>query len=280
MRIVPVSGQPGLYRRQGLRGLGMAQAALMERLRIAQTSYDQMKQAAQPFLRVPFSAASFETLAQQVVSLSAAEASSTLVQLSGQQIGLLVRGTVGEVGRSFAFVQAVATSSLATDAQRARAANVLTNIETAIAALSTLLSAAQTAQDAIAAGRRVVGLSDFGVSEAAMLVVVVAGAALGLYLVIRMLVTLKNLQTAERLAREACERDAAAGRPCTGEDYVDFYTRSAREASEWGMLPDLAPILRSTGDALFWGVAILAVGLVAYGVWVTKPAADRVRASL
>lgn len=218
--------------------------------------------------------------------LRARSASST-IQIGDDVLSGLVRNALGSTRANLFLAKEI----LAGPAPERHLSTIFSLVDTAklgLRPLRTLATSVRTVSEYTSAGGtssslvRISGFGDLGFAPPLW----VAGLALAVGLVIfvvgvAVLVdTMQRSQNAEialRVAREACDRAARSGAPCTPEQFQAAYEEAARVQNEISppILGGGEPgegIADKLGDLIFWG-GILAIGsVVAYGVFATLPA--------
>lgn len=175
------------------------------------------------------------------------------------------------------------------DAQTTIVVAMLTPAAAVLDGLERLLSTAQTAEDAMASFMRTVdgvaqkvagqlglqGVSGLGLPPLAVVGIVFVVAVV-LYL---LLSQMESMIAAGQVANQACSQP---GVTCTSEQWAAIRDQALQASSTLSILPNLGRAVEQAGSLVFWG-GLLAVGAVlAYGAWITQPAAtitrDRLRA--
>lgn len=297
LSLAPVHGQPGVFRRRGdledyldgyamngagMRGLGGPLEDAQTKLRVTQRTYDDLKARATTLLSRwgPLDTSTLTRLMQL--------ASSTPI---GRPVILSAAAFTGVVRMSLAaatgnIVRARAILERGTEPGREARANVLLNAaKNSLRALDSLIAGAEVAQGPQAAAARRLGLSGSGLGfviadDAILAIIAVVGVVVLAALIASVYTYTHQSTAASDTADAACEADAAAGRPCTGDDYVRYRAAAIEQEHSLSPFPDFSPLIRQTGSLIFWGGLLAVGGLLAYGAWTAAPAAQITRERL
>jgi hypothetical protein len=209
--------------------------------------------------------------------------------LSPEQIAVLCNASLSRVKINLAVAKDMIVNAPEETAVR-NSAIINKLIATSGATLSNLdemLGSIRSAQDASSSFRRMIGLNGLGepltLSAGAIIGLIVGGAAilvLSLYFAYTLLTNYLQSERAHDEAIEACEYNARAGRPCTGNDFQAAIEASRETQTRHGGPDPLAPLFEGIGsgvNALFW---IGGISLAAYVAFVTLPAAMAARERL
>jgi hypothetical protein len=269
----PVSGQPGVFL-GGLRGLG-AIDDLVTRLDVLQAEYDSLKAESHALVasHPELDSVSFEEFVRRVASL----APGTILRLTLGQFQQLTNAmlisTIGNITRARALLPLG-------DTARSRIDKLLTAGKNTLHAYRNLLDGIEAANARADQVRRAVGL---GVAPAVVIAGIVAGTivlVVGGALVYALLSSIQSSTVASQEADRMCAADAAAGTPCTGADRARYVAAVLEEQRRSGLVPDFGNAIRELGSTVFWGGMLAVVGLLAYGAWITAPAATITRERL
>lgn len=226
----------------------------------------------------------FYPIASRIVAAKneAGNAQGVGIPLTGQQAADLVRASFAELyrGQSLAKILTLASNDEQFSRNAPRVAAILDNNRRLAARLQQTVDSAHPENAAMSAFRRVIGLnglSDIGnpLIIAGYVIIVLALAAA--YFLIR---HIYDSQQINQQVEDACAADARAGRPCTGQQMVEYRRELNQIKEEYGdpdPIGDLFSQIGSGVNALFW---IFGIGIVAYGVFVTLPAAQAARERL
>lgn len=174
------------------------------------------------------------------------------------------------------------------EAQTVNAVLILTPANLILDGLSRLISTAQMTEDAItelvrrtdgaaqSIGRQL-GLAGLALPPLAVIAIVFVVAVVIAYLFSQW----ASMQAASDAADRAC---AAPGATCTPGQWAEIRDQALQAASSLSIFTNLGRAIEDAGhgasSAIFWG-GLLGIGaLVAYGVWVTAPAAQVARGRL
>jgi hypothetical protein len=211
------------------------------------------------------------------------------LSLSPEQIAILCNASLSRVKTNLAVAKDMIVNAPAETAVRNSAIinKLLATSGATLSNLDEMLGSIRSAQDASSSFRRMIGLNELGealtLSSGAIIGLIVGGAAilvLSLYFAYTLLTSYLESERAHDEAIEACEYNARAGRPCTGNDFQAAIEASRETQTKHGSPDPLAPIFEGIGsgvNALFW---IFGIGLIGYGVFVTLPAAKAARERL
>jgi len=242
-----------------------------------ETRYDEIKRAATPILAAhPFSASSYADMAQRVVSLPR----GTIVRLSLDQFAVLTRGVLSVVSQA----QAMAAALLDTPSRQGQARKILFAVKDALDTYDRLLNGIYTASRAPEIARRAVGLGEPVTLTTGGIIAIVIGVTfiitVGAVLLYALFSSLQAASAASAEAQEACERDAAAGRPCSGAQWQEYLRRAQEGQRTFGNVPDLRELFSSLSSLLFWG-GLLALGAgLGYLALTAEPARRNVQERL
>jgi hypothetical protein len=258
---------------QGLRGLGSVSMAT--RLNNDWERYLGLKdELHRLFVRYPgaLEPMTFEAFVTRLVQLR--PSSDTLVRMTAEQLAMLLKGGLSVVVSNLGLAYSMTSARRATDR-----AKLVDTAERVMDAIRRMLDALQTAQE----GARAVGLGELGIAIADDVIIAgiaVVGVVIIAGLVIAFLSQLAAAIEAHHAAEVACERDAAAGHPCTGAEGERYRSQARADAASYGVAPAigdaLRPLTEAAGSLLFWA----GVGVAGYLLWTTLPAATETRENL
>jgi hypothetical protein len=207
---------------------------------------------------------------------------TSIVSITAYQLAALLKASVAMASGNIGKARAMSTAPPdVVERNKVEITNLLSSAEGSMRATRALLNGVAVADAATDRARRAVGLGITGAEVAAAIagaVVLLVGAAL----LATLIGWVASCVAADRAAAEACARQAATGRPCTGAQYLAFREQALQQ--QRALLPSLPslpsiPSLPDLTGPLYLGVAV-ALG---YGIWVTLPAAsasrERLRAS-
>lgn len=280
---MPIPGQPGLYR-AGLRGLGAPPLdVLQSKLTAAQSMYDATKTSMAPLLAA-YGPLDQDALKRLVVAIQQ-QGNVRVILGAGSFVGLLRMGLAAAIGN----ISRAASILSGTPAGHEDLIVVLLDTaQNVLDQLNTIISAATTAQGAAAAGLRTFGLSGmrrsglgaFGVDDATLAILAVVGVIIGAALVYGLVSRVQDANNARATADTACERDAAAGHPCTGAQWAQYQATADAAAHTQSLVPDFADILHQVGNVVLYGGLLAVAAVLGYGLWTTLPAARAARGAL
>lgn len=284
----PIPGQPGLFRRDSARytalsdfsvpppatgytwdvprgrpwtigDLGAIPQTLRDQARANGQNLASLKTAADPLLRsTPWNTETYVALVQRIL----ASPRNALLELSRADLGILVRGVISQVAQSQTLAEGLLANTNASTGQVERARRLLFSAKDVMRNLERLLNAS-----------RAVGLSGLGGELGVWQFV--AGAAVVVVVAVLAYALVSSLQvnvTAIAEAREACRRDAEAGRPCSGADYQRYLQLALEAQRENGTVPNLSDLFKSGSSLLFWGGLLAVAGVLGYAAWAAEPA--------
>jgi hypothetical protein len=261
-------------------GLGSV-ASTTQVAQAAWVRYGSMKSGVQALLdRFPrIDAARYREVAQRLVQLPG----DTLVRLSAEELAMFLQAGMTTVAKLLGLANAMITGPSAAHYE-AKSRTLVNDANAILNAIQRILDAVNTADGLADRARRAVGLAEpIAVSTGALVagiiagtIVVVVGAVL-LYALLSSISTgLQTLAAAEL----ACDRAATEGRPCTGEDWMRFYEAANAEARRNGAVPNIADLLQQAMNSVVVGGFVVLGALLAYGLWVSAPAASEAREGL
>ncbi len=257
----------------------MSVVDLETRLAVLQAEYDSLKadSAALIAAHPEFNGVSYEEFARRIATL----APGTIVRLTLGQFQQIANATF--IVTTGNLVRARSLMAIG-DAARARIDKLLTAGKNTLHAFRNLLDGIERANASADQVRRAVGLSGLGLAPGAIIALILAGGAVivvGSVLIYTALATQQASLVASQEADRMCAADAAAGSPCTGARREHYREAVRRQETESGLVPAFRDFLRDAGSTVFWGGMLAVVGVLAYGAWVSAPAArltrDRLR---
>lgn len=287
--MIPIPGQPGLYcfgpgpglgpralARRGLAGLGVSSADLAAKLTAVQTQYNDTKSSMQPLLS-RFGPLDGDSL--KALLVAARQLGTAVAVVSAQQfVGVLRMGLAAATSNITRARYIINGGDLA--GHESLVASLLTAAQNTLDALGTLISGAVVAQGAAAAGARRLGLGVFGLDDATVMIIAVAGMLIGAAVLVYVISMVWQSQQADAAADSACARDAAAGHPCTGAQREGYREAAAAAASADSPLPNLDDLFRQATTGLLWIGGLAVAAAVGYGIWTSLPAASAARERL
>lgn len=283
---MPIPGQPGLYLPRGaLRGLGdLRQDTIRVKLASVTASYNTTQTNAAKLLNAfgPMDANSLLSLGEAIKALKSRNATA-IARLTGAQFAGIVRMGLAAAKGNIVRAEGITNGNLAGHE---------TIVESLLGAAQGVIDAVglivNNATSAIGTATGSVGFAGTGgrglglviADDVAIAAIVAVGVLVGVALLLGVYVYVHQSQVASETADRACVQDAAAGRPCTGEQWVTYRDRAVTQERNLSPIPDLNPLVAQAGSLLFWGgLAIVAAG-IAYGGFITAPAAVNARAGL
>lgn len=286
----PIPGQPGLYRGENplhrgfrLGGLGAPPVALLQsKLVAAQSAYDATKTSMAPLLAA-YGPLDQDVLKRLVVAIQTQGRGLNVILGAGSFVGLLRMGLAAAIGNISRASSILSGSPAGHEDLIARLLDTAQNV---IDQLNVIISAATTAQGAAAAGLRTFGLSGvrglgaLGVDDATLAILAVVGVIIGAALIYALVVRVQDANNARATADTACERDAAAGHPCTGAQWATYRATADAAAHQQSLVPDFADILNQIGNLVLYGGLAVVAAAIGYAVWTTLPAARVARGAL
>lgn len=251
----------------GLDGLGAT--SIETRLGADWAIYLSLKDETQRiFARYPgaLEPATFERFVRRLVELHPTP--DTLVRLSAEQLAMLLKGGLSVVVRNLGLAWSMTSSSRTGERQK-----LIETAERTMSEIRRLLNALRTAEGVSGSVGLGIAIADDVVIAAIAVVGVVIVAALVIAFLSQVAVAVEAYTAAER----ACERDAAAGHPCTGAQGERYRAEARAASASFGVVPQfqnmLQPLISAGANVIFWG----GLALVGYFVWTTLPAATEAR---
>lgn len=278
LTLEPISGQPGLFRRTGLRGLGTT-AAYSARLDAAWSAYTRLKDDTQALLdRFPVAndPSTFSALVNRIVDLP--RGGEAWVRLSSSQFATILKGALSIVVQNLGTAYGLAYGPRAAARSR-EISKLISSAENVTAAMRRIVDSLRAVADTADMARRAVGLSDGGASIA-LLLVAGAVAVVEIVLLVALVAYIASAIDAHVAAERACAADAAAGQPCTGSTREAYRERALEQARSFGLVPDIRGAAQNLSDAISGVVWLGGAALFAYFVWTTLPAAREARGYL
>lgn len=280
MSLRPIPGQPGLFRE-----FGAVDAGLASRIQQVHSDYVTLKGGTQELLRhfpAPLQPNGFVQLVTRIVEIP--RSSQTFVRLSAAQLAELLKAALSSAGRNIGMAAAMAGAPDAiARSNRAKIVKLVDTANNVIRVAQQIVNGIQAVASTTERAQRATGLGITGVEIAAL----VAGAVvaiIGIGLLYTLIAYIAAAIDAYAAAERQCELDSAAGRPCTGTQYQQYREAALEDARRFGLVPNIGDAAdraaRSVGDAIFWGSMLTVGGLLAYGAWVSAPAAREARAAL
>lgn len=247
---------------RGPGGLSAIPQTLIDQARANAQQLDRLKRDADPLIAgTPWNVTTYVELVRAVVS----QPRSAIFRLSRADFAIVVRAVLSTASQSQILADGILSNPNATPSQVDRARRMLFAAKDTMTRLDTIVSAANAGRGALSGEAR--GLGDAGLIAAGVIVIIVAGIAL-----YALFASLQTNVAAIADATEACNLDEAAGRPCTGAQYLEYLRRARQEQRDMGTVPDLAGLFRQIGSLLFWGGLLAVGGLLAYAAYTAEPA--------
>lgn len=273
--LAPIPGQPGLL--AGLGSLGTV-TDLQTRLDVLQSEYDSLKAETRALVasHPELDAVSFQEFARRVATL----APGTVLRLTLGQFQQLTNATL--IATTGNLTRARALMPLG-DAMRSRIDKLLTAAKNNLHAYRNLLDGIEQANASADYVRRAVGLSALGVAPAVIIAGIIASTIVVVVTAALVYAKLSADHASTVASQEAdrmCAADAAAGTPCTGAQRARYLSDVHEAETSSGLVPDIGDAIRQVGNTVFWGGMLVVGGLLAYGAWITAPAASITRERL
>jgi hypothetical protein len=310
MSVVAIPGQPGLFRDErrsqeladyldgnfplgprwhALRGLGdVRQDAIRAKLASVTAQYNTTMTNATKLLAAfgPLDESALLNLGAAIKALKARDAGA-IVRITGAQFTGIVRMGLAAAKGNIVRAEAITNGNLA--GHEAIAETLLNAAERVLQGVGHIVNdstSAIGAASSYAFGRvetRTANLSEFGIviaDDVAIAAIVAVGVLLSIAILGGIYIYVHQSQAASDAADLACERDAAAGRPCTGGEWVTYRDRAVEQERRLSPVPDLNPLFQQAGSLLFWGGLAVVGAAIAYAGWTTAPAAAITRERL
>lgn len=288
--IRPVAGQPGLFRRGGLGSLPTTDP-LVRRIEAAHQRYVSLKADTQAILAhfpAPLQPTTFARFVERLVLLQSGAAEVDAIRLTASQLADLLKAALSTAGQNIGMAAAMAGAAPATARKnRAKIEKLVSSAENVVTAAQRLVTSLQVVQANTAAAQRASGLGMTGAEVALVFAGVIAGTVVlivGAVLVYSLVSYVAAALDADAAARRQCELDEAAGTPCTGSTYATYRERALEDSRRFGMVPDIRGAVEgfadSVSDTIFWGGILVVGSVLAYGAWVSAPAARETRSFL
>jgi len=270
----PIHGQPG-----GLYGLGVSAADLTSKLTAVQTQYDGIKTSMAPLL-TRYPSISVDSL--KAIAVASRGLGPTIAIISVQQFtGVLRMGLAAATSNMTRARYIITGGNLA--GHEDLVLSLLVAAQNVLDALGQFVSGAAVAEGAAAAGARRLGLSGlgaFGLDDATVAIIVIAGLLIAAALIVYLFSMVWQSQQANVAADAACDRDAAAGRPCTGAARESYREAAAAAAARDSPIPNLDDLFHQAATGLLWIGGLAVAAAVGYGIWTSLPAAQIARGRL
>lgn len=275
--MTPLAGC-GCNSRPGLAGLGSVESTLA-RARADHARYVTLKNDVQELLmRFPtLEEGTFREVARKIVAMPGDQ----LVRLTAAELALMLRAGVSAAATNVGLANAIMVGPFAA-ANEAKAVKLLQTAERVLATLEAILRAINTTEGYAGRVARATGLAE-PVSVGVLIAGIIAGtivAVIAAGLLYTLLASIYSATESYAAAYQACERAAAAGQPCTGEDWARYRAAALEEQRANGIVPNINDLMRRGSNAIITGGFILGGALLAYGLWVTAPAASSARSAL
>lgn len=265
-----------------LSGLGAIDPRYNARLLAVHSRYSELKGDVQALLLrypTPIQPTPFRELVRQVEQLR--RGGVGLVSLTGEQFAMVLKAALSVVGQNLGMAAAMASAPSATVGRRAgRIEKLISSAERVISGARLVVDGAQYVSRSEAEARRVAGLGAIITETVVVSIVagVVAVIAIGLILALLgyIAVAVESYQAAER----ACAADAAAGHPCSGEDWSRYHAEAQEAARNFGLVPDFNDLMERVGDLVFYGGMAVVAAFIGYSAFIAAPAAREARSWL
>lgn len=259
------------------RGLGEV-AASLTRTQAAHARFQALKTDVQQLInRMPtIEPTSFLVMARRISEMPR----DTIVRLTADELATMLRAALSVVGSNLGLANAMLIGPNAA-ANEAKALKLVQTAEVVLTATDNVLYAINTARDAADRAARAVGLSDpVVIPTGALIAGIIAGAIVIVVagvLLYTLFASISAAMESYQAAQQACDRDAAAGRPCTGEAWTEYREAAQAQQRESGVVPNFDGFFQRAGNtAIAVGVGVVALA-IGYGLWVTAPAAALTR---
>ena len=279
----PIPGQPGLFlARRGLRGLG--DLTLVSKLADVTSSYNTTNTNATKLLAAfgPLSADALLNLGAAIKALKSRDP-ETIARVTGAQFAGNVRMGLAAAKGNIIRAEGIINGGLPGHDELAR--QLLTAASNVIDAIGAMVNNATEAIGTATGYAQSVGLGrgSLGIviaDDVAIAAIVAVGLLIGIALLLGVYVYVHQSQVVSETADQACARDAAAGHPCTGTDWVHYRTEAVTQQQNLSPIPNLDPLFQQAGNAIFYGGLLAVAAVIGYGVWTTLPAAQVARGVL
>lgn len=271
--LAPIPGQPGMFR--SLRGLGDAatdakRTALETRVRQVEDELRQARESLRPLLDLfpgVLDTRRVESAWDVLKRIPRASLADTVVRLSQETSVSLIKGVLLSAANNLDLARTLLGMPplrSVTDEQFTqsipRIERLLSTTSSGLAALRRYAEEAQSITEAPARAMRAVGL---GIHPA----IIVAGIVVAGVVVYALYSQFAAMIDANVSAIAACVADAAAGRPCTGDQFLEYQRRASERADQQGLLPSIrqaAEKAQNTAQLLVVAAAVVAVGALIY----------------
>lgn len=261
-------------------------ASSLERVQRAHVRYQTLKAESQDLLTHfvdQYDPTTVRELVGRIMDMRGERGDSALVRLSAGQFSILLRASLSMVSTNLGLASAILSGPSAV-LNEARALKLVRTAETLTSVTDNVIYSINVSRDVAGRAARATGLSEPAtISGAVLFGAILAGTILTIVamgLLYTWISSISQAQVAQQEATAACERDAAAGRPCTGSDWAAYRAAAAEEQRRSGVVPNIDDLLRRGSNALITaGFGILAVA-IGYGLWVSAPAAMSARRRL
>jgi len=270
MTIQPIPGQPGLFRR----GLGDAmtdskRTTLEARVRRIEDELRQTREDVRPLLDLfpgALDTQKVENAWQILARIPGPTLAGAYVRMSRETVVATIKTVLRAATENLDLARTMLGMpplSSVTDEQftrsNARVVLLLDTTTQGLAKLRMFLDAVQSVVDVPTRAARAVGLGNVWVIA---LIVVVAGTIV--YALYSQMIAMIDANVS---AIAACASDAAAGRPCTGDRFLEYQRRASARAESQGLLPSIrhaAEKAQDTAQLLVVAAAVVAVGALIY----------------
>ncbi|WP_053230833.1 hypothetical protein [Sandaracinus amylolyticus] len=204
-----------------------------------------------------------------LVNAIASRRGDSVVTVTREQVSILLRAALSQVGRNLGLAAVIYGGSQIAKHRRIAQALVASAVRI-IGRTRRLVAGIAWGRDAT---RRVRGggLASPAIPVAVAIAAIVAWAGVLVVSAVLLYALVSAIQHGVQsyaVAERACELDAAAGRPCTGDDWTRYRAAAAEQARQDGLVPDVAASARAVGDAvgraIFWGTILAVGGVLTY----------------
>lgn len=289
MSLAPIEGQPGLFRSLGDAALDERRARLEARVRELETMLGALRERTQPILDVfpgALDTRKYVSVWEALSRIPRPTAAETLVRMSQEAGAQIIRAGIMSATENIDLARTLLGMPpllRTTDEQFAASIDRIVTLETsawgAIEATTQFVESVRAVTDAPAAAARAIGLG--GWPMVALGVVAIIAEASIVYLVFERITHAVEVRVD---AEAACRADAAAGRPCTGDQLIAYQARSNERVAQNGVVPAVSGAVRAVGEgaasAMNTFAIVAGLGLLG-GIWyATQPTqVQRLRSS-
>jgi hypothetical protein len=229
----------------------------------------------------------FYAAASRIVSAKNAAGSNQNagVAVSVEQSAVIVRASFSELDRaqSLAKVLLLESNNEQFVRNEPRIKSLIENNKRVLARLKDTVESARTPDTASSFFSRIVGLNGADGLGEPLTILLVGAVVIWIIGIVAVYSLIRHIYDSQKITADveaACAADARTGRPCTGEQMIEYRNAIGRQNRENGPVDPIAQLFGQIGsgiNALFW---IFGIGIVGYGVFVTLPAAMAARERL